>query len=358
MQALILAGGEGTRLRPLTSTVPKPVVPLVDRPFITYMLEWLRGHGVDDVVISCGFMAAGVHNVLGDGSSLGIRLRYAEEPEPRGTAGAIKFAEQLLDERFLVLNGDVLTDIDLTAQLAQHEETGARATIALQPVEDASAYGLVRLDDQRAVVDFLEKPSSDQIDTNLINAGAYILARDVLELVPSGRNVSIEREVFPELIGNGLYGYRADAYWLDIGTPERYLQATFDILEGNVATGVRDRLDSSYLAVADDVAADGRIVPPAVVERGARVAAGAHVGSLAVIGDHVTVGERSVVERAVVLNGLRDCIVAAGVRIGRGCRIDGGAVLGEGVTVGPHNVISAGARIFPGVSLPEDGIRF
>ncbi len=330
------------------------------------MLEWLRGHGVDDIVISCGFMASGVHNVLGDGSSLGIRLRYAEEPEPRGTAGAIKFAEELLEERFLVLNGDVLTDIDLTAQLAQHEETGARATIALQPVEDASAYGLVRLDDLRAVRDFLEKPSSDQIDTNLINAGAYILSRDVLDLVPSGRNVSIEREVFPELIGNGLYGYPASAYWLDIGTPERYLQATFDILEGNVATEVRERMDGSYLAVADDVEAAGRIVPPAVVGRAARIGAGAHVGSLAVLGDGVHVGERSVVERAVVLNGseigpdcvLRDCIVAAGVRIGPGCRIDGGAVLGEGVTLGARNVISAGARIFPGVSLPDDAIRF
>lgn len=366
MQALILAGGEGTRLRPLTSTVPKPVVPLVDRPFITYMLEWLRGHGVDDVVISCGFMAAGVRNVLGDGEALGIRLRYAEEPEPLGTAGAIKFAERLLDERFLVLNGDVLTDIDLSSQLAQHESTGARATIALYAVEDPSAYGLVRLTEERAVRQFLEKPSSDQIDTNLINAGAYILSRDVLGLVPDGRNVSIEREVFPELIGDGLYGYPATGYWLDIGTPDRYLQATFDILEGNVVTEVGQRLDSSYLSVAEDAEIVGRVIPPAVVERGARIAEGAHVGSLAVLGDHVSVGERSVVERAVVLNGseiaedcvVRDCIIAAGVRIGPGSRVDGGAVLGEGVTIGARNVISAGARIFPGVTLPDDAIRF
>src|ERR687888_665834 len=138
MQALILAGGEGTRLRPLTSTVPKPVVPLVDRPFISFMLEWLRGHGVDDVVISCGFMASGVRNVLGDGSGIGLRLRYVEEPRPMGTGGGIKYAEPLLDERFLVLNGDVLTDIDLTAQIEQHERTGARATIALIGVQDPS----------------------------------------------------------------------------------------------------------------------------------------------------------------------------------------------------------------------------
>ncbi len=366
MQALILAGGEGTRLRPLTSTVPKPVVPLVDRPFITYMLEWLRGHGVDDVVISCGFMASGVRNVLGDGSALGIRLRYAEEPEPRGTAGAIKFAEPLLDERFLVLNGDVLTDIDLSGQLAQHEAKGARATIALVPVEDPTAYGLVRLTSDNAVAQFLEKPNPDQIDTHLINAGAYVLSRDVLDLVPADRSVSIEREVFPELIGAGLFGYPASGYWLDIGTPERYLQATFDILEGNVATEVGQRLDGSYLAVADGVEVLGRIVPPAIVGRGARIAEGAHVGSLAVLGDHVHIGERSVVERAVVLNGseigadcvVRDCIVAAGVRIGAGSRVEGGAVLGEGVTIGARNTISAGARIFPGVALPDDAIRF
>src|ERR671918_1138336 len=155
MQALILAGGEGTRLRPLTTTVPKPVVPLVDRPFIRFMLDWLRSHGVNDVVMSCGHLASGVRNVLGDGSAFGIRLRYVEEPRPLGTGGALKYAESLLDDRFLMLNGDVLTDLDLTAQLAQHEATGARATLALTPVEDPSAYGLVRLDGDAQVTEFV-----------------------------------------------------------------------------------------------------------------------------------------------------------------------------------------------------------
>src|SRR3984885_13550532 len=147
MQAVILVGGEGTRLRPLTSTVPKPVVPLGDRPFLSFMLEWLKKHGIDDVIMSCGFLATSVRNVLGDGSQLGIRLRFVEEPEPRGTAGALKYAEPLLGDRFLMLNGDVLCDFDLTAQIAQHERTGAVATLALAPVEDPSAYGLVRLHD-------------------------------------------------------------------------------------------------------------------------------------------------------------------------------------------------------------------
>src|SRR5436305_2238401 len=157
MQALILAGGEGTRLRPLTLTIPKPVVPLVDRPFIAYMLEWLARHGVDDVILSCGFMAEGVRKVLGDGGAMGIALRYLEEPRPLGTGGALKFAEELLDQRFFMLNGDVLTDIDLTAQMAQHERTGARGTLALISVDDPSAYGLVRRADDDSVSELVEK---------------------------------------------------------------------------------------------------------------------------------------------------------------------------------------------------------
>src|SRR6201994_4936626 len=158
MQALILAGGQGTRLRPLTSTIPKPVVPLVGRPFISYMLEWLRSHGVDDVILGCGFMADGVRGVLGDGESLGIRLRYLEEPRPLGTGGALKFAEELLDDTFFMLNGDVLADLDLSAQVEQHKRTGARATLALYPVDDPSAYGLVRCNPDDSVREFIEKP--------------------------------------------------------------------------------------------------------------------------------------------------------------------------------------------------------
>jgi mannose-1-phosphate guanylyltransferase len=366
VQAVILVGGEGTRLRPLTATVPKPVVPLVDRPFIVYMLEWLRRHGVDDVIMSCGFLATSVRNVLGDGSQLGLRLRFVEEPEPRGTAGALKYAEDLLADRFLMLNGDVLTDIDLTAQIAQHEAKGAVATLALVPVDDPTAYGLVPLNDDGSVREFVEKPSADQIDTNLINAGAYVMERSVLDLIPPDRNVSIEREVWPRLVGEGLFGYAADAYWLDIGTPERYLQGTFDILEGNVKTAVSDRLGPGYVDVAEHVEAEGRIVPPALVERGCRVEAGAHVGSLVVLGEGVTVGAGSTIERAVVLNGtqigphctLRDCIVAAGVRIGEGSTVSGGAVIGEGVTIGARNVLSRGVRVFPQTELPPGAITF
>jgi mannose-1-phosphate guanylyltransferase len=366
MQALILAGGEGTRLRPLTSTVPKPVVPLVDRPFIVFMLEWLRGHGVDDVVISCGFMASGVHNVLGDGSAYGVRLRYVEEPKPLGTGGAVKFAESLLDERFLMLNGDVLTDIDLTAQLAQHETTGARATLALVPVEDPSAYGLVRRNADMSVSEFLEKPSPDQIDTNLVNAGAYVLHRDVLAEIPEGQHVSIERELFPTLVDRGLYGYESSGYWLDIGTPERYLQATYDILDGAVRTTVTDTYDAAHLGLAGDAQIAGRVVGPAVVGHGVKVAAGATVTGRTVLGRGVEVGEGAHVDGSVVLDGasigphahLTHCIVGPGAQVGAHCRIGAGVVLGEGVQLGADNELAAGARLFPNVSLPDGAIKF
>jgi mannose-1-phosphate guanylyltransferase len=366
MQAVILVGGQGTRLRPLTSTVPKPVVTLVDRPFISFMLEWLIEHGVDDVIMSCGFLADSVRSVLGDGSELGIRLRFVEEPDPRGTAGALKLAEPMLDERFLMLNGDVLTDIDLTAQIAQHEATGAKATLSLVAVADPTAYGLVLLAEDRSVREFIEKPSPDNVETNLISAGAYVLEREILELVPTGRNVSIEREVWPRLIGAGLYGFPSESYWLDIGTPARYLQGTFDIIEGNVATAVRERLGSDWLAIEEDVVVHGRVIPPALLQRGAEVAEGAHVGSLVVLGEDVTIGAGSTVERAVILRGakigpgceLRDCIVAAGCQIGARTRISGGAVLGEDARIGADNVITRGARIFPGVVLPDGAIEF
>src|SRR3954470_9868846 len=366
MQALILVGGEGTRLRPLTSTVPKPVVPLVDRPFIVYMLEWLKHHGVDDVILSCGFLAPSVRNVLGDGSQLGIRLRFVEEPEPRGTAGALKYAESFLDDRFLMLNGDVLTDLDLTAQIAQHERTHASGTLALVPVPDPTNYGLVRLNEDNSVREFVEKPSADQIDTNLISAGAYVLERSIVEMIQPDRAVSIEREIWPRLVGKGLYGFPADAYWLDIGTPERYLQGTFDIIEGNVQTDVLQRLGDGYISIADDAVTTGRVIPPAVVERGCRVGAGAHVGSLVVLGAGVSVGDHARIERSVVLQGadigegcvLTDCIVGAGARIGDRTVVSGGAVLGEGVTVGADNILSAGMRVFPNTEIPDGAIKF
>jgi len=364
MQALILAGGEGTRLRPLTSTVPKPVVPLAGRPFIAYMLDWLHGHGVDDVIMACGFMAEGVRAVLGEGS-FGVRLQYVEEPGPLGTGGPLRFVEHLLDQRFFMLNGDVLTDIDLTAQLERHERSGALATLALIAVDDPTAYGLVRLDQESAVTDFLEKPDPSEIDTNLVNAGAYILERDVLEFVgPAGTACSIERDVFPKLVGNGLYGAPADAYWLDIGTPQRYLQATADLLTGKVGTELGRAVAAEGIGSVNGRPAHG-LRAPAIVGDGSSIAPDATVGPGTVLGAGVTVGAGAEITGSAVFDGCRigarttisDSIVAAGVTVGEDCRIGAGVVLGSGVQIGARNVLGAGARIFPNVELPEGAIK-
>jgi mannose-1-phosphate guanylyltransferase len=345
-------------------------VTFVDRPFMGFMLQWLARHGVTDVIMCCGFLATKVRDVLGDGSAFGVRLRFVEEPEPRGTAGALKYAEELLDERFLMLNGDVLTDVDVGAQLRRHEQTGAVGTLGLVPVEDPSAYGLVLLDERGAVTGFLEKPGSDQlrdVDHFLISAGIYVLERPVLDLIPPGRAVSIEREVWPRLVGEGLYGYAAeDAYWLDIGTPERYLDGTRDILAGHVETAVSQRLDAERRDLAGDVDAGARVTGPVIVEAGASVAAGARIVGPAVVGQGSRIAEHAVVESAVVL---RDCrigagahvrraILAGGVRIGANTIVEDGVVLGEGVDVGADCVLSRGMKVFPHTTLPDGAIRF
>jgi mannose-1-phosphate guanylyltransferase len=354
VQALILAGGEGTRLRPLTSSVPKPVLPLANRPFISYMLDWLALHGFDDVVMSCGFLAAEVRSVLGDGDGT-VRIRYVEEDTPLGTAGAVKHAEGLLGERFAVLNGDILADFDLSALRNFHEQRQAVATISLIPVEDPSAYGLVRTADDGAIEAFVEKPSPDEIDTNLINAGAYVLEHEVLDRIEPGRMTSFEREVFPSLIGAGLYGHSAHGYWLDIGTPERYLEATRDILDGTDRTVVGERLEREHLALGTGTAiADGaRLEPPVLVGDRCEVAAGAVVGPHSVIGDDCSLDEGAIVERSVLHSGVelgrgavvRDSIVAADARIGAGSRLEHGVLVGSGVELEANSTPAAGERI-------------
>ncbi len=371
MQAVILVGGEGTRLRPLTSGTPKPIVTFVDRPFMAFMLEWLAGHGVEDVIMSCGFLATHVKAVLGDGSAFGVRLRFVEEPEPRGTAGALKYAEELLEDRFLMLNGDVLTDVDVGAQIAQHERTGATGTLGLVPVADPSAYGLVLTRNDGEVTGFKEKPAPDKLEgigEYLISAGIYVLERSVLDRIEPGVKVSIETQVWPGLVGEGLYGYAArGAYWMDIGTPDRYLQGTGDILLGNVETAVGERLDGERRFLAAGTVAEGAMITGAViVEEGASVAAGARVVGPTVLGRGVTVAGGAVVERSVVLDGasiaadahVADAILSPNVSVGERTVVRGQAMLGEGVRVGADCRLDRGIKLFPGAELGDGTVRF
>ena len=360
MQALILAGGEGTRLRPLTLTTPKPAIQLVDRPLLRFMIDWVEGHGIDEVVIASGFGGDVLRDALDDGGRDGPHITYLEEPEPLGTGGPLRLAAErdVLGERFLVLNGDLLADLDLSALMSSHADTGAVATLALYPVDDPSAYGLVRTNAAGEVLEFAEKPDPGNIDTSEISAGAYVLERNVVDLIPQGRMVSIEREVFPRLVGHGLYGHGLDGYWMDIGTPERYLRASWDILEGRVRTEAGSRLDSAGLLVEDGRGVDpaATVLPPALLEADARVEAEATVGARAVVGRGSRVGEGAVLSSAVVLAGsvigsgatLNDSIVAPGAEIGEGARIGPDAVIGEGARVDAGAELGRGTRLAPG----------
>jgi mannose-1-phosphate guanylyltransferase len=338
MQALILAGGEGTRLRPLTMTVPKPVVPLANRPFITYMIDWLHRHGFDDIVMSCGFLADGVREVLGAGDLNGVTVRYVDEPEPLGTAGAVKLAEPVLDERFAVLNGDVLTDLDMSVLREFHQRSGALATLGLFPVEDPSSYGVVVTDDAGRVQEFLEKPAPGTAPTNHVNAGMYVLEHEVLSRIDGGRAVSFEREVFPSLVGAGLYALALDGYWMDIGTPERYLQATRDILRGAVET-----------PVSPSNGVDGA-TPPVLVGAGCEISGDARIGPDATVGDDCRIGAgvqiraASLHEGVVVEDGavVVDSIVGSGARIGAGARLEGETIIGQGAVVSPGAHLTGG----------------
>jgi mannose-1-phosphate guanylyltransferase len=341
VQALVLAGGEGTRLRPLTLTTPKPVMPLAGRPFLSFMLDWVHSHGVDEVILSCGFMSDAVKSVLGDIYE-GMRLRHVTEDEPLGTGGPVRLAyeEGLLEERVLVLNGDVLTDIDLTAELERHEATGARATLALYPVEDTSSYGVVPTAEDGQVTEFIEK-GGGEAPTNRINAGAYVIERDVIESIPSGRAVSFEREVFPTLVGNGLYGYDAAGYWIDIGTPERYLEATWDLLAGIPHSTLPPRDETGSLVYENCLLA------------------GAHVGPQSVLGRHCSVGTDARVERSVLHERVHvgadaaviESVLAEGVRVGQRARVGPDAMVGAKAIIEADAVVGPGARIEPGATV-------
>jgi mannose-1-phosphate guanylyltransferase len=342
LRALVLAGGEGTRLRPLTLSVPKPVMPLAGRPFLTFMLDWLGRHGVDRAILSCGFLSHAVEEVLGHEYD-GIGLHYVVEDEPLGTAGPVRLAAELglVEDRLLVLNGDALTDLDLTAEVEQHEHTGAAATLALVPVDDTASYGAVPTAPDGQVEAFLEKMENPP--TNRINAGAYVLERSVLDTLPRGRSM-FETDVFPRLVGHGLYGFdAAGSYWIDIGTPERYLEATYDLLA--------DRVESS-LPPRDET---GSLVAEGCITGGARI------GPMCVLGRHCVVGTGSVVERSVLHDDVRvgeeatvtGAVLGAGVRVGDGAQVEEDAILGAGARVAPGTRVGRGARVDPGEAVGE-----
>ncbi|GAC1393575.1 MAG: NDP-sugar synthase [Vulcanimicrobiaceae bacterium] len=352
MQAIVLVGGEGTRLRPLTYGTPKPMVPIMNVPFLARTLERLYAAGIKDVILPAGYMPQAITDYFGDGSSLGMKITYVIEETPLGTAGAIKNVEEHITGPFVMLNGDVLTSLDLNAMMAYHREKGGLGVLHTIKVEDPSAFGCVVKDQNGRVSAFIEKPPRDEAPTDEINAGTYLLERAVLDLIPAGRPVSIERETFPRILaeGNALYAYTTKDYWLDLGRPEHYLSAHRDILSGAMPLQLEPGLSGPGAQAVhgagviapvhldrDVVIEDGAQVGPNVVlGKGCRIANGAAIRD-SVLWENVVVGADAHIEESIIASGSR---VGAGAQIGRGSvighdeSIDAGAVLAPGSRVG------------------------
>lgn len=369
MQAIILVGGLGTRLRPVTYDIPKALVPIRNKPFLGYTIDLLREAGVEGVILSLGYLPDPIQAYIAERDDLdGFTVDYAVEDRALGTAGGIRNAEQFLrdDGPVVVLNGDVLTGMELGSAIREHEANeAARATITLTSVEDPTAYGLVEVEHDMKVRRFLEKPSSDEITTNLINAGIYVLDRDVIRAISANQEVSIEREVFPHLQDEGgLYAYVSSSYWRDIGTPRSYLAASNDVLSG--AVGADDAFD--YLQVDESVGIgkNARILPPVAVGAGCEIGDLATIGGRVSLGRNCEIGAGAVVEGSIVLDGaviedgavVRGSIVGKEARVCRRAIVRGLSVVGARSIVGEGNVLDMGLRLNPEVELAPKSVNF
>jgi mannose-1-phosphate guanylyltransferase len=347
MKAILLAGGQGTRLRPLTVNTPKPVVPIFGRPFLHYQIDRIRQvPEIDEVVLSLNYQPQRIEAVFGDGSAVGTRIRYVVEPSPLGTAGGIKFASQGIRDTIVVFNGDVLTQIDLAAVIAEHRARKATATIVLTPVENPAAYGLVETDAERNILRFIEKPDPDQITTNYVNAGIYILEPSTFDRIPDGVAWSIERKYFPSLVERGetFVAFRYDGYWIDIGTPDKYGQVHRDILDGRFDAGPFAAPSAPRVSVAADavVASGAAIQAPVFIDAGVSIDDRATVGPRAVVGRGCQVGAGAVIEDSILWPG---CVVERGAILrgavlGEGCRIGHGVTVGAGAVLGDHTTLT------------------
>ncbi len=358
MQAIVLVGGEGTRLRPLTYGTPKPMVPIAGVPFLARTLERLCHAGILDVILPAGYMPEAIIDYFGDGSSIGMNITYVIEETPLGTAGALKNVEQYITGPFVVLNGDVLTSLDLRKMMTEHERKGGIGLLHCIRVEDPSSFGCVVHDASGRISAFVEKPPRETAPTNEINAGTYLFEREILDMIPAGRNVSIERETFPQIIasGKGLYAYTTDDYWIDLGKPEQYLDAHRDVLAGRMP----------LLTLEPGVTGEGapalKGVPklhlPVHADAGVQVDPTAEIGPNLVLGAQTFVGPGAIVRDSVLWDGviiegeaiIEGAIIASGARIGRGARIEPGSVIGHDTVVAPGERLGRDSRV--GASAP------
>ncbi|WP_052869233.1 mannose-1-phosphate guanylyltransferase [Streptomyces niger] len=354
-EAILLVGGKGTRLRPLTVHTPKPMVPAAGVPFLTHQLARARAAGVEHIVLATSYLAEVFEPYFGDGSEWGLHLEYVTEKEPLGTGGAIRNVAHRLhsgpDDPVLIFNGDILTGLDIEALVRTHQETSADVSLHLTRVEDPRAYGLVPTDDTGRVTAFLEKPQTpEEIVTDQINAGAYVFNRSVIDAIPQDRPVSVERETFPGLLEAGahLQGMVDSTYWLDLGTPQAFVRGSADLVLGHAPSpAVPGRRGEHLVLDGADIASDAKLSGGTVVGSGARIGAGARIAGSTVLAD-------AVVEPGAQIH---DSLIGAGARIGARTVLSG-AVIGDGATVGADNELREGIRVWCGADLPAAAVRF
>jgi mannose-1-phosphate guanylyltransferase/phosphomannomutase len=354
-----MAGGEGTRLRPLTSNQPKPMVPIVGKPCMEHIIELLRAHGFGDVIVTVAFLPQAIRSYFGDGETLGITVEYSVEESPLGTAGSVRLASDRLDDTFLVISGDALCDIDVGALVAFHRERGAAVTIGLKSVDNPLEFGIVVTDEDGRVERFLEKPSWGQVFSDTINTGIYVLEPEVLRHIPTDRPYDFSKELFPLLLemGRPIYGYVCEGYWQDIGNLDQYRQANFDALEGSVELNVPGIRLRGNIWVGEGVELDDLddIEGPAFIGNNCRVARDATIGAYSVLSNNVTVREGARTARSVIdaSSHIGRSAVVEGAILGRSCdvrahvRIHEGVAIGDNVTLGSQSVIMPGVRIYP-----------
>jgi mannose-1-phosphate guanylyltransferase len=353
MKAILLAGGKGTRLRPLTIHTPKPIVPIFERPFLHYQLDLLKQvPEIDEVILSLNYQPRRIEEIFGDGSESGLAIKYVVEPAPLGTAGAVRYAGESLHESVVVFNGDVLTQVNLAEVIALHRERKAKATIVLTPVENPTAYGLVETDAQGNILRFLEKPNPDEITCNTINAGIYVLEPDTFDRIPKETAWSIERSFFPSLIDrrDTFIAYVYSGYWIDIGTPEKYMQVHRDIMDGRfVHKTLTFGSDSGRVHVSPRARIEDGVVleGPCFIDDGTIVKSGARLGPYIVIGRQCHVEEHAHLDHSIVWANSRvsqEAVVRRSI-LGRHVHVGRSAIVADGVVLGDKSVVTDYSRL-------------
>jgi mannose-1-phosphate guanylyltransferase/phosphomannomutase len=354
-----MAGGEGTRLRPLTSNQPKPMLPMANIPMMEHVVNLLRRHGYEDIVVTVAFMANAIRTYFGDGSEFGVRMVYATESTPLGTAGSVRNARDELDERFLVISGDVLTDIDLTQVVQFHDKRGGVATLALKAVDNPLEFGIVITREDGSIERFLEKPTWGQVFSDTINTGIYVLEPEIFDFIPDGQSVDFSGDSFPQALeaGKELYGYVADGYWEDVGTLEAYVKSHQDILDERVRVDVNgfQLRPGVWLGKGAEIDPSVELVGPALIGDNCIIGSGARIGEYCTLGRNVRIGDNAALQRSVVHDntylgsGVRidGSVLGRGSDLRQGVRCEEGVVLGDECFVGAHAELKAGVKVYP-----------